>query len=210
MRDYGRIDGYLTSLAEDIYPQPEDKEHTAFSLKAVRMCMLRADPKSVLDIGAGQGMCEGMFKRYGVKYTGVALGADVAKAQVLGRNVIEMDFHFLDYPDDSFDLVFARHVLEHSPMPLLALMEWHRVSKRNLMLVLPNPDHYGYIGRNHYSVMERHQARWLLRRAGWRIIKKEYTDTEYRFLCAKMPILGYEGWATSPLPHSVYAEDRDE
>lgn len=210
MRDYARIDGYLASLMEDIYPQPEDKEHTAFSKKAVRMCLSKSRPESVLDIGAGRGMCERMFRLYGVKYTGIGLGEDVKEAQALGRNVIEMDFHFLEYEDNSFDLVFARHVLEHSPMPLLALMEWHRVAKSKLLLVLPDPEHYGYIGRNHYSVMERHQVRWLLRRSGWRITGKEYTDKEYRFLCDKMPILGFEGWATSPLPHDVYKEDRDE
>lgn len=210
MRDYKRIDSYLNILAKDIYPQPPDDEHTSLAKEIIDICMPYIGCESVLDIGAGQGMGEAMFKAHFVNnYEGIALGSDVEEAQKLGRNVKEMDFHFLEYPDDSFQLVFARHVLEHSPMPLLALMEWHRVSSLYLLLVLPAPEHYGYIGRNHYSVMGKQQAKWLLRRAGWHVVAKGYTDTEYRFLCEKLPVLGYEGFAKIPLSTQLYEEDRD-
>ena len=39
------------------------------------------------------------------------------------------DYNFLEYPDNSFDLVFSRHSLEHSPFPVLTLMEWYRVAR---------------------------------------------------------------------------------
>lgn len=209
MRNYIHIDKYLTNLVEDIYEQPEDAEHTALAKEIIDMCMPMINCKSVLDIGAGRGMCESMFKEWSMDYEGVALGNDVLEAQKLCRNVKEMDFHFLEYLDNSFELVFARHVLEHSPMPLLALFEWHRVSSKHLLLVLPAPEHYGYVGRNHYSVLPRQQARWLLRRAGWRIIGRQYTETEYRFLCEKLPVIGYEGYAEIPLLAQIYEEDRD-
>jgi hypothetical protein len=38
---------------------------------------------------------------------------------------VEGDFHFIDSGGEIYDLIFARHALEHSPMPILALMEWH-------------------------------------------------------------------------------------
>jgi hypothetical protein len=111
-----------------------------------------------------------MFKVWNIPYEGVCLGQDYIVARDLGRNVKKMDFHFLDYPDNSFDLVFARHSLEHSPMPLLALMEWERVSKYWLGLVLPAPEWYTYKGINHYSVMNHEQVENLLHRAGWKIM----------------------------------------
>ena len=81
---------------------------------------------------------------------------------------------------------FPRHSLEHSPMPLLTLMEWHRVARQYLMLIVPNPDYYTYIGKNHYAVMDKQQLSWLLRRAGWRVVAKDFSEfTELRFLCNK-------------------------
>jgi SAM-dependent methyltransferase len=174
MRNWSHVDRYLTQLATDIYEQPEDPGHTALAQKVVDVWMSRMTScKSVLDLGAGQGMCEAMFNKWNVEYEGVALGLDVVKAQELGRNVKKMDFHFLDYEDKSFDLLFARHSLEHSPMPLLALMEFHRVSRSWLGLVLPAPEWYGFAGLNHYSVMNHEQIENLVTRAGWRVLWNE-------------------------------------
>jgi hypothetical protein len=108
-----------------------------------------------------------MFQHWGMEYTGIALGEDVVVAQSLGRNVHRMDFSFLDYEDNSFDLIFSRHSLEHSPMPLLTLMEWGRAAKSWLGIVLPAPEWYGYKGRNHYSVMNMDQITNMLEQAGW-------------------------------------------
>lgn len=178
MRDWKYIDHYLNILAGDIYEQPEDKGHTALAQSVIDLWMSRLTTcKSVLDVGAGQGFCEAMFKRWNVEYEGIALGMDVVKAQTIGRKVNKMDYHFLEYEDDSFDLIFARHSLEHSPMPLLALMEWERVSKSWLGLVMPAPEHYTYRGLNHYSVMNDEQLLGLTDRAGWKVIWFEYKPT---------------------------------
>jgi SAM-dependent methyltransferase len=174
MRNWQNIDRYLTQLATDIYPQPEDVGHTALAQKVVNVWMSRMTScKSVLDLGCGTGFAQPMFEKHGVSYEGVALGEDYLVAVDAGRNVKKMDFHFLDYPDKSFDLLFARHSLEHSPMPLLALMEWARVSRSWLGLVLPAPEWYGFAGLNHYSVMNHEQIENLVIRAGWRVLWNE-------------------------------------
>jgi SAM-dependent methyltransferase len=177
MRNYENFDYYLTKLVGEIYEQPEDPGHTALAQKVIDFWMARLTScTSVLDVGAGQGMCQSMFEKWGIKYEGVALGVDVIEAQKMARNIKKMDFSFLEYENDSWDLVFSRHSVEHSPAPLLTLMEWYRVSRQWLGLVVPAPESYGYVGRNHYYVL--HQEQWfnLLVNAGWRVI---WSDVEY-------------------------------
>ena len=174
MRDYKHIDQYISKLHGDIYEQPEDEGHTRMAKKVIDRWMSRMTTcHTVLDVGAGQGFCQKMFENWTVKYEGIALGEDVIKAQELGRNVKRMDFNFLEYEDESFDLIFSRHSLEHSPMPIITLMEWRRVAKNWLGLVLPAPEWYTYRGQNHYSVMNTDQINNLLDMAGWRLLWEE-------------------------------------
>lgn len=176
MRDWTRIDGYLTSLVADVYPQPSgNDEHSSMARGVINKWMSRlTNCKSVLDVGCGEGFCQPFFEKFGVKYEGVCLGDDYLVAIEKGRNVKQADFSFLtDYEENSFDLIFSRHSLEHSPMPLLTLMEWAYVSKQWLGLVMPHPSFYTYKGKNHYSVLEHGQIVAILDRAGWKILWDE-------------------------------------
>jgi SAM-dependent methyltransferase len=177
MRDYRHIETYLNKLIGDIYLQPEpdgNDLHGSLAARVIYHWMSRLTScESVLDIGAGSGFCQPVFESLGVKYEGIALGEDVSAAQALGRNVKKMDFSFLEYPDNSFDLLFSRHSAEHSPSPLLSFMEWRRVSKQWLGLVVPSPDWYSYVGRNHYYVLNIEQWKNLLDVAGWHVIWEE-------------------------------------
>jgi len=92
---------------------------------------------------------------------------------------------------------------------MLTLFEWHRVSKQWLALVAPNPDHYKFVGRQHYNVANASQIHWWLRRAGWKTEDFKKTDEEYWFICKKMPRIGYEGWVEAPLPTPIYDFERD-
>jgi len=180
MRDYKNIDRYITQLYGDIYPQPEDAGHTDLAMQVItNWCSKLTSVHSVLDVGAGQGFCQPMFEHFGLTYEGVALGEDVVIAQELGRNIKKMDFSFLDYPDNSVDLIFSRHSLEHSPLPILSLMEWNRVSSGFLGIVLPAPEWYTYKGLNHYSVMTMDHIKQLLDRAGWHVIWDEVKELEF-------------------------------
>lgn len=46
--------------------------------------------------------------------------------QVEGKVINAMD---IDYPDDSFDIVYAANLLHHIPNPMIAIQEMHRVLK---------------------------------------------------------------------------------
>lgn len=44
----------------------------------------------------------------------------------------------LPFEDDAHDFVFSSHVIEHFPDPIRALVEWHRVARRYIVLVAPH------------------------------------------------------------------------
>ena len=181
MKDYKNFDRHLNKLAGDIYEQVPDAGHSEWAkTAAARLATIPDNIHSVLDVGCGIGFMEPFFRdALEMSWTGVTLGEDYVKAKEAGvANIHKCDMTFLPFENDSFDLIFARHVLEHSPFPLLSLMEWRRVCKNGfLLLVMPSPEYWGWKGKNHYSVMEREQIEWLLARSGWDIIHHFVMDT---------------------------------
>jgi SAM-dependent methyltransferase len=217
MNSYGRFERYYSELMGDIYPQPQPTIHDGHFLRAyriIRRWIPQLKIRAVLDVGCGEGFCQCLFERFGVNnYLGLSLGEDVLIAKENHRSVVEMDFNFITLLDNSYDLVFARHALEHSLFPIITLMEWHRVSAKWLIVVTPRPldGTIGFIGRNHYSVVESHtQLRWWLRRAGWMIRDKYHSKDEFRYLCEKKPRVSYEGWENEPLSTSIHDADKDD
>lgn len=174
-----RMSERIADLQNDVYAQPEDPGHKGWGVSAINQLMVYApEAHSVLDIGCGQGMFRETFINLGRHWVGVTLGPDFAVCLEKGLQVYERDMTNLPFTDETYDLLFARHVLEHSPFPILTLMEWRRVSKKYLLLVAPCPYHWGWIGRNHYSMAPEPQLEWWLARSGWAIEKKMYLMAE--------------------------------
>lgn len=209
MRDYAQFDSYVNQLTADVYAQPADAGHTAWAQQAIAtLCAIPRGMTNILDVGCGQGFLEPVFRARGLDWTGVTLGEDYQVAKAKGLKVHEADMTFLPFQDKSFDLIFARHVLEHSPFPVITLMEWKRVSRAGgfLILIAPTPEYWTIRGRNHYSVLRKEHLWWLLERAGWHPIHENQltthdkafspgmeespppkADVEYRFLCEQRP-----------------------
>ena len=176
MRKYLTLERYLNQLLAAVYDQPPDPGHQAAIEDVAQKWISRLDlfGQTVLDVGCGQGQAISVLNRYCQSVIGVTLGNDAQVAQEAGYDVRLADMTFLDqFPDNSFQLVFSRHSLEHSPMPLLTLMEWHRVSRQWLLLIVPDGEYFGYSGQNHYYVLTQVQWRNLLEQAGWRILWHE-------------------------------------
>lgn len=187
VRDYIHLERYLNELIPDIYEQPSDEGHQEQIEDVVSRWVANLQGlSSVLDAGCGQGQAIPELQRYAKRVAGVTLGSDAEICQEKGYEVYRADMSFLPFNDGEFDLVFARHSLEHSPMPLLTLMEWHRVAKQWLLLITPDLAHFGPGGRNHYYVLQTDQWDCLLRRAGWYSIWHECIPYfEYRWVCEK-------------------------
>jgi SAM-dependent methyltransferase len=186
-RNWANIDAYYQKVMQDIYPQPPDEKHTQYAKEAIYDWFSRYNACNVLDVGCGEGFCEPFFSDLGAYYVGVSVGDDYVNGVNTGKNIYPFDFNFLPFKDNSFELVFSRHSLEHSPFPILTLMEWHRVSSKYLFLIIPKPKFWGWAGRNHYSVMSLLQARFILARSGWSILEENNdNEWEYRFFCIKL------------------------
>jgi SAM-dependent methyltransferase len=96
-----------------------------------------------------------------------------------GHTVEKHDFSFLPqskgYDDNSVDFIFLRHTLEHSPYPIITLMEYNRILKQDskIYIEVPAPDcerkHEWNL--NHYSILGPSQLIALLQRTGFDIDK---------------------------------------
>ncbi len=141
--------------------------------------------KRVLDVGCGQGVALEKLAEYGAVARGFALGKDVAICRKKGFDVQEMDMSFLDFPNGSFDLVWARHALEHSLFPLFTIEVLHSVLKRGGILYaeMPAPDTSAkhQQNRNHYSCLTRSSWAALFARVGFTTI--ETFDLEVSLMC---------------------------
>lgn len=123
----------------------------------------------------------------GVETRGVSLGAESCDHPVLHE-----DMHFSGIANGSVDLVVARHIVEHSPMPLLLLMEMHRLTARYALVVVPCDDVIWVEWHNHYSVFGKPLWNKLFARAGFRVVAEEDgplepDSTEWRFLLEVLP-----------------------
>lgn len=110
---------------------------------------------SVIDVGLGYGQHCGLFSRKGFQTTGISVHLPEGlkqRAKDSGFSALEMDMHFLDFPDNSFDLVWSHHSLEHSFSPLFALREWLRVLRPGGYLAVTVPPHKTEIVSGHFNV----------------------------------------------------------
>jgi SAM-dependent methyltransferase len=125
---------------------------------------------SVLEIGCGLGTDGAQFAKAGAAYTGVDLtqaAVDLAKQrfelfQLPGTFRIA-DAERLDFPDNSFDIVYSHGVIHHTPDTRAAIREIHRVLRPGgqAVVMLYHRNSYNY--RVNISVLRRagvHLLKW--------------------------------------------------
>lgn len=100
-------------------------------------------PQSILDVGAGEGFTLARLKKekIGKKLEGIEyMDEAIAMGKKLHPDILvkKGDIYKLPYEDKIFDLVICTEVLEHLENPQKGLKELIRVSKKYILVTVPN------------------------------------------------------------------------
>tara|TARA_B100000989_G_C19506240_1_gene456639 strand:- start:1096 stop:1818 length:723 start_codon:yes stop_codon:yes gene_type:complete len=158
-----KIINFLNKVSKEVYSEPDTPMHMGMIDKIVpdleKNQLGDNKDQSILDVGCGSGYAMEKFKEAGfTNLQGITMSDDDVKTtQDRGFKCEKMDQSFMTFEDESFDFLFVRHCLEHSPFPYLTLGEFHRVLKTGgkMYIEMPAPDNHRpleYIA-NHYSIM---------------------------------------------------------
>lgn len=198
-----RLVSFINKIEGETYPEAPMPQHTIITAQVLEciLTQLTVKPEAkILDIGCGQGPALDFLREKGyLSAIGLTLNdEDVRVCREKGHDVRKMDQSFLDFEDGSFDLVWARHVIEHSIFPYFTLTEFTRVLVPGGMLYLevpaPETPCHHETNPNHYSVLGLSAWSSLIKRCGL-IIRHEgrYTfpvtngfDEYWGFICTKL------------------------
>jgi len=174
---------YYEHVLTQVYAEGESQYHASITKDVVERFI---DPLNlsrdacILDLGCGPGyFLDAMRERQFTNVTGVTLSLeDIDLCKKHGFDVRHADMNFLDNRDESVDLLFCRHSLEHSPFPFLTLLEYNRVLRPGayLYIEVPRPDaaRPQEHNRNHYSILGKTMWLSLLQRTGFDVNWYEY------------------------------------
>jgi 2-polyprenyl-3-methyl-5-hydroxy-6-metoxy-1,4-benzoquinol methylase len=103
-----------------------------------------ASPKSILDVGCGEGVLtvEWAERLPGGRVVGIDLDDPKLRGEWEKRKRSNLEFRAeeatsLSFADDEFDLACGIEVLEHVPEPEATLAEMARVARRHLLVSVP-------------------------------------------------------------------------
>ncbi|MBF0173638.1 MAG: methyltransferase domain-containing protein [Magnetococcales bacterium] len=174
MNKYATLDAFLTRIRADIYPEPASEPHGTITRKMIEKLVdtgIVTPGSRVLDVGCGSGLALEAFARFGVQAVGVTLGPELEPCREKGLDVREMDFSFLQFDADSFDLIWCRHTLEHSFSPIFTLYGFHGILKSNgrVYVEVPAPDTacHHEANPNHYFVPGKSMWQSLFQKSGF-------------------------------------------
>jgi SAM-dependent methyltransferase len=133
----------------------------------------------VLEIGCGLGTDGAQFAKAGADYTGVDLTEAAVELTRRRFGLFDLPGKFqtadaenLDFPDESFDLVYSHGVLHHTPDTAKAIREVHRVLRPGgrAIVMLYHRNSYNY--RVNISLLRRAGAKLLKWDSGVKVVHK--------------------------------------
>jgi ubiquinone/menaquinone biosynthesis C-methylase UbiE len=180
-KDIARLVTFIDEIEGDTYPEAPMSIHSDITTKALDAFLPKYNigtEDRILDIGCGQGPALDILHAKGYSsVVGITLNdEDLRVCQEKGHDARKMDQSFLEFPDASFDFIWARHVIEHSIFPYFTLTEFARVLSPGgqLYLEVPAPETSCHHEKNpnHYSVLCRGAWASLLESSGFSIIEE--------------------------------------
>lgn len=124
----------------------------------------------VLVVGCGSGREAAFLAEYfSAKVVGIDLGADFDPEAAAVADLRVMDATDLDLSDDSFDLIYSFHALEHIDDPDTALSEMERVVRPGGWYCVGTPNRSRLIGYLGSPTSTANKVRWNLQDYGMRL-----------------------------------------
>lgn len=96
------------------------------------------DVQTALCVGVGDGYEMLRFADRGIETVGITLNMDAIIYPKL--NILQCDMHDMPFDNFSFDLTFVKDVFEHAYSHWELLLEIKRVSKKYVLIILPDPN----------------------------------------------------------------------
>lgn len=181
--DLVKLKFYIEYLYQcHIYDEGDSQFHKELTTQVVKTYV---DPlnlnknATILDLGCGPGYFLDEMKLRGyTNVLGVTLSpGDIKLCEDKGHKIAKYDLSFIPhidgYHDESVDFIFLRHALEHSPFPIISLMEYNRLLKQGSKMYIevpaPNCERKHEWNLNHYSILGEQQLLALLNRTGFEV-----------------------------------------
>lgn len=169
------FEDFLRRIESEAYSEPNSGLHMDLIDKmAPEFARFIPNPQTrLLDVGCGRGYAGLKFKELGYgRVTAITLShEDFEAASKKGISCYKMDMTFLEFEDKSFDALWVRHALEHSPFPYLTLLEFNRVLATGgfIYVEIPMPDMPAELENwpNHYSILGEKMWTSLFDRSGF-------------------------------------------
>jgi 2-polyprenyl-3-methyl-5-hydroxy-6-metoxy-1,4-benzoquinol methylase len=139
-------DGIVTGNTYDKYgsTNPLVRHMMARFEGALDELFARADPRSLLDVGCGEGVLVHRWRRLGEsrRVVGIDLEEESIQAGWSERSAPNLEYRVmqaenLPFAESEFDLATAIEVLEHVPDPEHTLSEMARCAQRHLLVSVP-------------------------------------------------------------------------
>lgn len=172
MTDFTQFEKHLATLRGNVTRDSGFAYHKGLMDLAFQQLIDKHEFHAALDVGIGLGDGLKKFKEKNIPVKGITLNESEQKdAAFMGYDVRVMDMQFLDFPDASFDLVWCRHALEHSFMPIIALMEFYRVLQKGgfLYVEVPSSNNVNTYNSQHLSMFGDEQWQYLFNKAGFKL-----------------------------------------
>jgi ubiquinone/menaquinone biosynthesis C-methylase UbiE len=159
--------------------------------------VLGLQPRRLLVVGCGDGIEAGVLARsLGARTIGIDIGHEFTfdHRGAAPAQLEEMDAQSLRFPDNSFDLIYSFHALEHIEQPRVALREMARVLSPDGGFIIGTPNKTRLIGYVGSAATLSEKVRWncvdwsMRLRGRWSNAAGAhagFTETELAALCAE-------------------------